>query len=152
MSRFILLLLFPLFLRGEETLAIIKPEIVASKKVGNVISCYESEGLNLKKMKIVHLSKEQAGEFYAVHKDRPFFDALTTYISEGPIVVIVLEGDKTVARNRQLMGATNPKEALPGTIRFRYAKDLQRNAVHGSDSAENAKKRDRLFLLRSFFP
>lgn len=123
---------------AEQTLAIIKPDGVTNKHIGEIITRYEGAGFKIVGMKLVHLSKEKAQAFYAVHKDRPFYDELTTFMSSGPVVVVALEGDNAVARNRQLMGATDPKKATPGTIRADFSKSMGENTVHGSDSQENA--------------
>lgn len=131
----------------EQTLAIIKPDAVASNHVGEIISRYEKSGLHLNALKMARLNKQQAEKFYEVHKDRPFYKDLTTFMSSGPIVVMVLDGDNSVARNRELIGATNPKEAAKGTIRADFAKSITENAIHGSDSLDNAKSE-----ISFFFP
>ena len=123
----------------EQTLSIIKPDAVAKSVIGKIVDRFESNGLRIAAMKKIKLSQEDAGNFYAVHKERPFFGELVEFMTSGPVVVIVLEGDNAVAKNRELMGATNPKEALPGTIRADFAQSIDANAVHGSDSLENAK-------------
>jgi nucleoside-diphosphate kinase len=122
----------------ERTLSIIKPDAVAKGVIGKILDRFESNGLRIAAMKKVQLSKQEAQTFYAVHKDRPFFNDLVEFMISGPIVVSVLEGKGAVAKNRNLMGATNPKEADPGTIRADFAQDIDANAVHGSDSLENA--------------
>ncbi len=104
-----------------------------------MISRFEKNNLHVAGLKMVKLSKEQAGEFYAVHKERPFYPELVNFMSSGPVVIIVLEGDNAVAKNRELMGATDPKKATPGTLRADFAESVSKNAVHGSDSVENAK-------------
>ena len=131
----------------EKTLSIIKPDAVAKNVIGKIISRFEDNGLKLVAIEMMHLSEEQAQEFYAVHKERPFFAELCDYMITGPVVVSVLEGPNAVAKNRELMGATNPKEAAPGTIRADFADSISANAVHGSDSQENAKKE-----IAFFFP
>ena len=131
----------------EKTLSIIKPDAVAKNVIGKIISRFEDNGLKLVAIEMMHLSEEQAQEFYAVHKERPFFGELCDYMITGPVVVSVLEGPNAVAKNRELMGATNPKEAAPGTIRADFADSISANAVHGSDSQENAKKE-----IAFFFP
>lgn len=131
----------------EQTLAIIKPDAVANNHVGDIISRYEKNGLHVTALKVARLNKQQAEKFYSVHKDRPFYKDLTTFMSSGPIVAIVLEGDNSVARNRELIGATNPKEAAKGTIRADFAKSMTENAIHGSDSLDNAKAE-----ISFFFP
>ncbi|WP_456453302.1 nucleoside-diphosphate kinase [Hydrogenimonas sp.] len=122
----------------ERTLSIIKPDAVKKNVIGKIIDRFESNGLRIAAMKKVQLSEKDAGEFYAVHKERPFFGELVEFMTSGPVVVMVLEGENAVAKNRELMGATNPKEAAPGTIRADFAESIDANAVHGSDSLENA--------------
>lgn len=122
----------------ERTFSIVKPDAVAKNLIGQIYARFESAGLKVVACKMVHLSRQQAGGFYAVHQGRPFFDDLTAYMSSGPIVVQVLEGENAVLRNREIMGATNPKNAAPGTIRADFADSIEANAVHGSDSPENA--------------
>ncbi|HEB9346148.1 TPA: nucleoside-diphosphate kinase [Campylobacter coli] len=123
----------------EKTLSIIKPDAVKKGVIGKILDRFESNGLRIAAMKKVQLSKEQAEAFYAVHKERPFFKDLVEFMVSGPVVVSVLEGEGAVLKNRDLMGATNPKEAKPGTIRADFAESIDANAVHGSDSLENAK-------------
>ncbi|EOU3254744.1 nucleoside-diphosphate kinase [Campylobacter coli] len=123
----------------EKTLSIIKPDAVKKGVIGKILDRFESNGLRIAAMKKVQLSKEQAENFYAVHKERPFFKDLVEFMISGPVVVSVLEGEGAVLKNRDLMGATNPKEAQPGTIRADFAESIDANAVHGSDSLENAK-------------
>ncbi|ECR6750337.1 nucleoside-diphosphate kinase [Campylobacter coli] len=123
----------------EKTLSIIKPDAVKKGIIGKILDRFESNGLRIAAMKKVQLSKEQAEAFYAVHKERPFFKDLVEFMISGPVVVSVLEGEDAVLKNRDLMGATNPKEAKPGTIRADFAESIDANAVHGSDSLENAK-------------
>lgn len=130
----------------EQTLAIIKPDAVAAKHVGEIITRYEKSGLHVSALKMTRLTKQKAEEFYAVHKDRPFYPELTSFMSSGPIVVMVLGGDGSVAKNRELIGATNPKEAAKGTIRADFAKSIGENAIHGSDSPENAKNEIAFFF------
>jgi len=122
----------------EQTLSIIKPDAVQKNVIGDIISRFEQNGLRIAALKRIQLSKREAEGFYYVHKERPFFDSLTTFMAEGPIVVMVLEGEDAIAKNRALMGATNPENADPGTIRKDFADSLERNAVHGSDSPESA--------------
>lgn len=122
----------------QRTLSIIKPDAVKKNVVGKIIDRFESNGLRIAAAKKIQLSKCDAKAFYAVHKDRPFFNDLVEFMISGPVVVMVLEGDNAVAKNRELMGATNPKEAAPGTIRADFADGIDANAVHGSDSLENA--------------
>ena len=122
----------------EKTLSIIKPDGVQKNLIGEVIRRFEKEGIRISAMKMLTLAKEQAQGFYAVHKERPFFDSLTDFMSSGPIVVMVLEGDEVIAKNRKIMGATNYKEAEEGTIRKDYATDIEKNVVHGSDAPDTA--------------
>ena len=122
----------------ERTLSIIKPDGVCRNIIGKLLSRFENNGLQVVAMKMIHLTKREAEGFYAVHKERPFFSSLTDYMSSGPIVVQVLEGENAIARNREIMGATNPAEAEEGSIRKDYALNIEQNTVHGSDSAESA--------------
>jgi nucleoside-diphosphate kinase len=123
----------------ESTLSLIKPDGVARGLVGDVIGRFEKAGLKIRAMKMLHLSKTQAQAFYAVHKERPFYDSLTSFMSSGPIVALILEGEGAIQVNRDLMGATDYRQAAPGTIRADFAKEIEANIVHGSDSSENAK-------------
>ncbi len=123
----------------EQTLSIIKPDAVKKGVIGKIIDRFESNGLRIAAMKKLQLSEKEAGDFYAVHKERPFFGELVEFMTSGPIVAMVLEGENAVAKNRELMGATDPKEATPGTIRADFAESIDANAVHGSDSLENAR-------------
>ncbi len=132
----------------ERTLSIIKPDAVAKNVIGKIIDRFESNGLRIAAMKKIKLTKEDAAKFYEIHKERPFFNDLCEYMSSGPVVVMVLEGENAVAKNRELMGATNPKEAAPGTIRADFAQSIEANAVHGSDSLENAKKEIGFFFAK----
>ena len=122
----------------ERTLSIIKPDGVARKLVGEVVGRLEKMNVKIIAMKMIKMTKEQAKGFYAVHTERPFFDSLTDFMSSGPVVVIVLEGENVIAKYRELMGATNYKEAAEGTIRKDYATEIEKNIVHGSDSPESA--------------
>jgi len=122
----------------ERTLSIIKPDGVEKKVIGDVLSRFESSGLKVAAMKMIRMTPEQAGGFYIVHKERPFYGELKEYMSSGPVVVIVLAGEDAISRNRDIMGATNPKDAAPGTIRADHAESIERNIVHGSDSMESA--------------
>jgi nucleoside-diphosphate kinase len=122
----------------ERTLSIIKPDGVGKNVIGEVIKRFEADGIKIAAMKMIQLTKREAQGFYAVHKERPFFDSLTDFMTSGPIVVMVLEGDDVIARNRKLMGATNFKDAEPGTIRKDYATNIEKNVVHGSDAPETA--------------
>lgn len=123
----------------EQTLSILKPDTVANHTIGQIITRFEQAGLSVVAMKMTQLSQEQAKAFYAVHAARPFYMNLVNFMIEGPVVIMVLEGKDAVAKNRALMGATNPQEAAPGTIRKDFAESIDRNAVHGSDSLDNAK-------------
>jgi nucleoside-diphosphate kinase len=123
----------------EQTLSIIKPDAVAKNVIGEIYTRFEKANLKIIKAMMVHLSKEEAEVFYAVHKERPFFNDLVTFMTSGPVMIQALEGDNAVLKNRELMGATNPKEADAGTIRADFADSIDANAVHGSDSLENAK-------------
>ena len=122
----------------ERTLSIIKPDGVQKGVIGEVIKRFESNNIKIAAMKMVHLTQSQAEGFYAVHKERPFFGSLTEFMTSGPIVIMVLEGDDVIAKNRKLMGATNFKEAEEGTIRKDFATDIEKNVVHGSDAPETA--------------
>ena len=122
----------------ERTLSIIKPDAVAKNVIGAIYSRFEGAGLKVIAAKMAHLSKEQAEGFYAVHKERPFFGELVSFMISGPVMIQVLEGENAVAVHRDLMGATDPKKAAPGTIRADFAESIDANAVHGSDSLENA--------------
>jgi nucleoside-diphosphate kinase len=123
----------------EQTLSIIKPDAVAKNVIGEIYTRFEKANLKIIKAMMVHLSKEEAEGFYAVHKERPFFNDLVTFMTSGPVMIQALEGENAVLKNRELMGATNPKEADAGTIRADFADSIDANAVHGSDSLENAK-------------
>ena len=122
----------------ERTLSIIKPDGVRKNLIGEVIQRFEKNGLTPIAMKMLHLTKTEAEGFYAVHKGKPFFEGLTTFMSSGPIVVMILEGENAIEANRKLMGATNPAEADEGTIRRQYADNIEQNIVHGSDAPETA--------------
>ncbi|WP_031432990.1 nucleoside-diphosphate kinase [Methylomarinum vadi] len=130
----------------ERTFSIIKPDAVAKNVIGEIVSRFEKNGLRVVASKMVQLSKEQAEGFYAVHKERPFFNDLVSFMISGPVVVQVLEGENAVLKNRELMGATNPKEAAPGTIRADFAESIDENAVHGSDAPETAKEEIAFFF------
>ena len=123
----------------EKTLSIIKPDAVERNLIGQIVSIFEKNSLIIHSIKKIILSKKMAEDFYFVHKERPFFNDLCTYMSSGPVVVMVLEGNNSVVKNREIMGATNPKNAAKGTIRNLYGISLDKNSVHGSDSKENAK-------------
>jgi nucleoside-diphosphate kinase len=124
----------------ERTLVMIKPDGVERNLIGKIISIFEENGLRVVALKKVRLSKEQAKAFYIVHKERPFYDSLTDYMSSGPIVAMVLEGENAIKKVREIMGATDPKEAAEGTIRKLFGVDKEKNTVHGSDSPESAAK------------
>lgn len=122
----------------ERTLSIIKPDGVKRALIGEVIKRFDRNGIKIVAIKMIHMTKAQAQGFYEVHKDRPFFDSLTDFMSSGPAIVMVLEGETVIARYRELMGATNYKEAAPGTIRADFATDIEKNVVHGSDAPKTA--------------
>ena len=122
----------------ERTISIVKPDAVGKNVIGKIYSRFEDNGLSIVAAKMKHLSVREAQEFYAVHKERPFYDSLVAFMTSGPVMIQVLEGENAVAKNRELMGATTPAEAAPGTIRADFAESLSVNAVHGSDSLENA--------------
>lgn len=130
----------------QRTLSIIKPDAVAKNVVGKILSRFEDNGLKIIAAKMLQLSSEQAGKFYEVHKERPFYSELVEYMTTGPVVVSVLEGVDAIAVNRKIMGATDPKKADAGTIRADFADSISANAVHGSDSAENAAIEIALFF------
>ena len=124
----------------ERTLSIIKPNAIEDNNIGNIIKHFEDKGLRIAAAKLARLSKEKAEGFYIEHKERPFFASLVSFMSSGPVILMVLEGADVVARNRKIMGATNPEEATEGTLRKLYAKSLEANAVHGSDSLSSAQR------------
>ena len=124
----------------ERTLSIIKPDAVAANRIGAIIGRLEEAGLRVVGQRMVHLEREQAEAFYAVHRERPFYQDLVAFMTSGPVVVQVLEGDNAIERNREVMGATDPAKAEPGTIRADFATNIEENAVHGSDSAETAER------------
>jgi nucleoside-diphosphate kinase len=130
----------------ERTFSIIKPDAVARNLIGQIIARFESHGLEIVAARMLRLSKEQASGFYAEHRARPFYNDLVAYMTSGPVMVQVLEGEDAVARNRQLMGATNPKDAEPGTIRADFAESVEANAVHGSDSPASAEREIAFFF------
>ena len=131
---------------SEQTLSLIKPDAVERNLIGKIIQVFEENGLVIEKLNKIHVDMNFAKKFYAVHSDKPFFNDLCSYISSGPLVAMVLKGDNAVQKNRDLMGATNPKDAKPGTIRNLYAISIDKNSVHGSDSVENAKIEIDLFF------
>ena len=130
----------------ERTLSIIKPDAVKKQVIGEIYSRFEKSGLKIVAAKMTHLSKEQAEGFYAVHKERPFFNDLVAFMTEGPVMIQVLEGEGAILKNRDIMGATNPKEAAAGTIRADFADSIDANAVHGSDGPETAKEEIAFFF------
>ena len=130
----------------QRTLSIVKPDGVRKQVIGEVVRRFESAGIRIVAMKMLHLTKQEAEGFYAVHRERPFFGSLTDFMSSGPIVVMVLEGENVIARNRELMGATDPKKAAAGTIRASFADGIEQNIVHGSDAPETAATEIRYFF------
>ena len=122
----------------QRTLSIVKPDAVANNAIGGVLAVIEKGGLKIIASKMIHMTRAQAERFYAVHKERPFFGDLTKFMSEGPVVVSVLEGSNAIERYRELLGATNPEKAAPGTVRQLYGTNVERNAAHGSDAPETA--------------
>lgn len=130
----------------EKTLSIIKPDAVANHLIGQINARFEKAGLRIVAAKMARLTKEQAEGFYAIHRERPFFNALVSFMSSGPVMIQVLEGENAVLKNRDIMGATNPKDAAPGTIRADFAESIDHNAVHGSDSLDNAKQEISFFF------
>jgi len=133
----------------ERTFSIVKPDAVGKNVIGKIYSRFESNGLQIVGSKMLNLSEEVAGGFYAEHSERPFFPALIEFMTSGPVMVQVLEGDNAIAKNRELMGATNPKEADAGTIRADFAESIDANAVHGSDSPESAAREIAYFFAAS---
>jgi nucleoside-diphosphate kinase len=123
----------------ERTLSIVKPDAVAKNHIGEILRRFEKAGLRVVAARMLHLTKEQAQGFYAVHKERPFYNDLVKFMTSGPVLVQVLEGEGAIAKNREVMGATDPKKAAPGTIRADLASNVEENAVHGSDAPETAK-------------
>ena len=130
----------------EQTLSIIKPDAVERNLVEQIKDIFIKNKLNIKESKKIHITKDEAAEFYKVHQSKPFYNDLCTYLSSGPIVVMILEGDNAVLSNRKIMGATNPKDAEENTIRKNYGISIEKNSVHGSDSPENAKKEINFFF------
>lgn len=130
----------------EQTLSIIKPDAVGKNNIGGIIAKLEKGGLKIIAAKMTHLSKSQAEEFYAIHKERPFYKDLVSFMTSGPVLVMALEGENAVLKNRDIMGATDPKKATPGTIRQEFATTIDENAVHGSDSLENAEREIAFFF------
>ncbi|MBR4141144.1 MAG: nucleoside-diphosphate kinase [Campylobacter sp.] len=132
----------------EQTLSIIKPDAVKKGVIGKIISRFETNGLRIAAAKKMQLSRYDAGKFYEIHRERPFYNDLIDFMTSGPVVVMVLEGENAVAKNRELMGATDPKKAEKGTIRADFAESIDANAVHGSDSLENAKNEIAFFFAK----
>ena len=130
----------------ERTFSIIKPDATARNLTGQIIARFEEAGLRIVASKRIHMTREQAEGFYAVHKERPFFSDLVSFMTSGPVVVQVLEGDNAIARNREIMGATNPADADAGTIRKDFAESIEANSVHGSDAPETAAEEIRYFF------
>jgi len=130
----------------QQTLSIIKPDAVERNIIGKIIDIFEKNNLKIKNLKKIHLTENEAANFYKVHKDKNFFKDLCTYMCSGPVVVMVLEGDDAVNKNREIIGSTNPKEAKKGTLRNLFAMSIEKNSVHGSDSIENAKKEINFFF------
>ena len=130
----------------EQTLSIVKPDAVAKNVIGEIYTRFEKAGLKIAAAKMMHLTSEQAGEFYAVHKERPFYNDLVSFISSGPVMVQVLSGENAIAKNREIMGATNPAEAAEDTIRADFADSIDKNAVHGSDAPETAAEEIAFFF------
>lgn len=139
-------LLFHIALQGEQTLSIIKPDAVANHHIGDIISRFEKNNLKIAGLKMTKIDKKQAESFYAIHKDKPFYNELVEFMSNGPVVIMVLDGNNAVSKNRELMGATDPKKAEANTIRKDFAESMSKNAVHGSDSLENAKAEINFFF------
>ena len=133
-------------MNNEQTLSIIKPDAVERNLVDDIKNIFIKNNLNIKESKKIHITKEEASEFYKVHQSKPFYNDLCAYLSSGPIVVMILEGQNSVLENRKLMGATNPKDAEENTIRKLYGISIDKNSVHGSDSIENAKKEIQFFF------
>mgnify|MGYP000538285981 CR=1 FL=1 len=146
MLKTVFLALVPFLVFAEQTLSIIKPDAVRDNHVGAIIDRFEKNGLRIAAIKKVQLSKEKAGDFYAVHKGKPFYEDLTKFMSSGPVVVMVLDGPDAIQKNRKIMGATNFEKAEPGTIRKDFAKSMTENAVHGSDSSESAAQEITFFF------
>ena len=131
---------------NEQTLSIIKPDAVERNLIEDIKNIFEKNNLKIKNIKKIHITKDEAAEFYKVHQSKPFYNDLCAYLSSGPIVVMILEGENSVLANRKLMGATNPKDAEKNTIRQLYGISIDKNSVHGSDSIENAKKEIQFFF------
>ena len=130
----------------EQTLSIIKPDAVAKNVIGEIYAMFEKAGLNIVAARMMHLSEAQAGDFYAVHKERPFYADLVKFMTSGPVIVQVLEGENAIAKHRDVMGATNPADAVEGTVRKRFASSIDENACHGSDAPETAAQEIAFFF------
>lgn len=130
----------------EQTLSIIKPDAVAKNVIGHIYTAFEESGLQIVAARMMHLSTQQAQDFYAVHKERPFYNDLVSFMTSGPVLVQVLEGENAIAKHREVMGATNPAEAAEGTIRKRFANSIDENAVHGSDGPDTAAQEIAFFF------
>lgn len=133
----------------ERTISIIKPDAVAKNVIGEIYTRFEKAGLKIVAAKMLHLSRERAEGFYAVHRERPFFGELVDFMTSGPVMVQVLEGENAISKNREVMGATNPKDAAPGTIRADFASSIDENAVHGSDGPDTAKNEIAFFFTEA---
>jgi nucleoside-diphosphate kinase len=133
----------------ERTFSIIKPDAVAKNVIGQIVARFEQAGLRVVASRMIHMSRAQVGQFYAVHKERPFYNDLCAYMSSGPVVVQVLEGENAIAKNREVMGATDPKKAAKGTIRADFAESIEANSVHGSDAPETAAQEIAFFFSGS---
>jgi nucleoside-diphosphate kinase len=132
----------------QQTLSILKPDSIRKNKIGEIIALLESQNLKVAAAKMVHLTEHEASAFYSVHKERPFFGELVAFMCSGPILVMVLEGDDAIVKNREIMGDTDPKKAKPHTIRAKFGDGIESNAIHGSDSAETAKTEIAFFFKR----
>jgi nucleoside-diphosphate kinase len=133
----------------EQTLSIIKPDAVGQNQIGNIIEYFERDGLSVVAAKMLHLTEDQAKKFYVVHKDRPFYQELVDFMISGPVLIMVLEGENAISRNRKIMGPTDPSKAPEGTIRADFATSIERNAIHGSDSKETAKEEVSFFFKQN---
>jgi nucleoside-diphosphate kinase len=136
----------------ERTLSIVKPDAVAANRIGEIVRMLEAAGLRVAAARMLRLGKADAERFYAVHRERPFFQSLTTFMSEGPILVMALEGEGAIAKNREVMGATDPAKATAGTIRKAFGTNVERNAVHGSDAPETARQEIAFFFAERDIP
>ena len=132
----------------ELTLSIIKPDAMSKNLIGSIVHRFQEEKIRIVAMKMKHLTKQDAEGFYAEHKGKPFFDSLVSFMTSGPVVLMVLQGENVILRNREIMGATNPKDAAPGTLRKQFAESIERNAVHGSDSPKSAEREVNYFFSK----